>query len=39
MMLYYNKIDVLERVDINKLNKFKECKICHCWYSLDSRYT
>ena len=31
-MFYYNKIDVLEGIDINKSNKSKECMICHYWY-------
>ena len=37
-MLYYNKIDVSEGIDINKSNKSKECMICHCLYFLDSNY-
>ena len=38
-MLYYNKIDVSEGIDINKSNKSKECTICHYWYFLDLNYT
>ena len=37
-MLYYNKIDVSERIDINKSSKSKECMICHYWYFLGSHY-
>ena len=28
-MLYYNKINVSEGIDINKSNESKECIICH----------
>ena len=28
-LLYYNKIDVSEGIDINKSNKSKECMICN----------
>ena len=34
-MLQYDKIDVLEGVNINKTNKSKECMLCHCWYFKD----
>ena len=27
-MLYYDRIDVAERIDINKTNASKECDIC-----------
>ena len=37
-MLHYNKIDVSEGIDINKLNKSKECMICHYWYFKDIGY-
>ena len=37
-MLYYNKIDVSERTDINKSNKSKGCMICHYWYFKDIGY-
>ena len=33
-MLYYNKIDVSEGVNINKAGASKECYICHYWYFL-----
>ena len=28
-MLYYNRIDVSQGIDINKTNPSKECDICH----------
>ena len=35
-MLEYDRIDISEGIDINKLNdKSKECGICHYWYFLD----
>ena len=34
-MLEYKKIDISERIDINKSNKSKEYDICHYWYFLD----
>ena len=32
-MLQYKKIDVLERIDVNKTSLSKECKLCHnCFF-------
>ena len=31
-MLEYNRIDILEGIDVNKINASKECDICHYWY-------
>ena len=31
-MLYYDRIDVLEGININKTSASKECDICHYWY-------
>ena len=31
-MLEYDRIDISEGIDINKLNASKECYICHYWY-------
>ena len=28
-MLQYEKIDVLEGIDVNKTSASKECKLCH----------
>ena len=30
-MLRYQKIDVLEGIDVNKTNASKECELCHYW--------
>ena len=30
-MLYYDKIDFSEKIDINKTSGSKECDICHYW--------
>ena len=37
-MLYYDRIDVSEEIDINISNKSKECMICHYWYFFDRGY-
>ena len=37
-MLEYERIDVSERIDIDKTNKSKECDICHYWYLLDKNF-
>ena len=34
-MLQYDRIDISERIDINKTNASKECKIFHYWYFKD----
>ena len=31
-MLQYEKIDVWERIDVNKTNASKVCKLCHYWF-------
>ena len=33
-MLYYDRIDVSEGIDVNKTSKSKECNIFHYWYFL-----
>ena len=33
-MLYYDRIDVSEGIDINKASVSKQCGICHYWYFL-----
>ena len=38
-MLYYNRIDISEGVDVIKTNEPKECDICHCWYFLDKGFS
>ena len=34
-MLYYNRIDVSEEIDISKVSTSKGCIICNYWYFLD----
>ena len=34
-MLYYDRIDVSKRIDVNKTSASKECDICHYWYFLN----
>ena len=34
-MLYYNRIDISQGIDINKTSASKECDICHYWYFLN----
>ena len=34
-MLYYDRIDISEVIDISKINSSKECDIFHYWYLLD----
>ena len=31
-MLYYDRIDISEEIDLAKSNNSKECMICHCWF-------
>ena len=33
-MLYFDRIEVSEGIDINKTIVSKECNICHYWYFL-----
>ena len=34
-MLYYDRIDVSERIDVVKTGASKECNFCHYWYFLN----
>ena len=38
-MLYYDvlglRIDVSDRIDVNKTSASKGCDTCHCWYFLN----
>ena len=34
-MLYYDRIDVSEGIDINKIRTSRECDIFHYWYFVD----
>ena len=38
-MLYCDRIDVSEGIDVNKASVFRECLICRYWYSLDKKFT
>ena len=31
-MREYNRIDISEELDVNKISLSKECDICHYWY-------
>ena len=37
-MLEYDRIDISERIYINKTNASKECALCHYWYFLDEGF-
>ena len=34
-MLYYDRIEVSEGINVNKISESKECDICHYWYFLN----
>ena len=37
-MLEYDRVDISEGIDINKVNKSKECMFCHYWYFLNKDF-
>ena len=37
-MLYYDRINVFEGIDVNERSESKECDICHYWYFLDKGF-
>ena len=37
-MLYFDRMDVFEEIDVNKTRESKECDICHYWYFLDKGF-
>ena len=37
-MLYFDRINVSERIDVNKTIASKECDICHYWYFLSKGF-
>ena len=37
-MLCYDRIDVSERIDVNKTSESKECNVCHYWYFLNKSF-
>ena len=38
-MLEDYRIDMLERIDIDKTNKSEECMLCHYWYFLHKSFS
>ena len=34
-MIYYDRIDVSEGINVNETNASKECDVCHYWYFLN----
>ena len=30
-ILYFDRVDVSEGIDVNKISNSKECDICHYW--------
>ena len=38
-MLEYDKIDILEGIDINKTNESKKCMLSHYWYFLNKNFS
>ena len=38
-MIEYKKIDISERIDVDKTNKSKECMLCHYWYFLHKNFS
>ena len=37
-MLYYDRIDISEGIDVNTTSASKECDIFHYWYFLDKGF-
>ena len=37
-MLRYQKIDVSERIDVNKTSASKEFELCHYWFFKDAEF-
>ena len=37
-MLYYDRIDVTEGIDVNMTSESKECDICRYWYFLNKGF-
>ena len=38
-MIEYERIDISERIDVDKTNKSKECMLCHYWYFLYTNFS
>ena len=37
-MIYYDRIDVSETIDVNKTSTTKQCDIFHYWYFLNEGF-
>ena len=37
-MLHYDRIDISEEINVNKISASKECDVCHYWYSLNYKF-
>ena len=37
-MLYYDRMDVSEGIDVNKTMALKECDVCHYWFFLNYNF-
>ena len=37
-MSKYDRIDILEGIDVDKTNESRECKFCHYWYFLNKKF-
>ena len=37
-MLYFDRTDVSEGIDVNKTSASEECDICHYWYFLNKGF-
>ena len=37
-MLYFDRVDVSEGIDVNKISVSKECDIYHYWYLLNKGF-
>ena len=38
-MLKYDKIDILEGIDADKINESRDCTFCHYWYFLNKNFS
>ena len=38
-MIGYKRIDISERIDVDKTNQSKECMLCHYWYFLHKSFS
>ena len=38
-MLKYDRIDISEEIDVNKIDRSKECMFFHYWYFLNKNFS